>query len=588
MPISRIFDLLNDFSTELNSEKTVLASRYKGVWTKISGKEYVEMADLLSLGFLEKGIRNGVKVATIMKNCPEWNFIDMALLQVGAIQVPVYQNVSDASYQFIFKDAQVEYVFVSSAFYAKIKKVTDKVPTIKAVYVVGDDENVTNWQEILRLGQESKKSDELTEIKNSIQETDLATLIYTSGTTGTPKGVMLSHKNIVSNFMGLSHILSKLHIERALSFLPLCHVLERVMNYTFQSHGAAIYYCDNIDHLSDYLRDVQPQMFTAVPRVLEKTFEKIIRKGRSLGRFTKAIFLWAIRVGEKYEPWKKYNLKYRIKLNIARSLVFDQWKKAFGGELQVIVSGGASLQERITHVFWAAGFRIQEGYGLTETSPVVATSNFEPNGVKIGTVGMALPGNEIKIADDGEILVKGPNVMMGYYNRPDLTAEVFDEEGWFHTGDIGVFEDGYLKITDRKKEIFKTSGGKYVSPQQIENKLKESPFIENAIVIGEGRNYTAAIIVPDFAHVESWFKVKGLKYLGEKEVIKDPNLVERLDKEIDTINEQIDHIEQIKRFVLVSDVWNVETGELSPTMKLKRKAIMSKYSNVIEKLYKIG
>jgi long-chain acyl-CoA synthetase len=357
------------------------------------------------------------------------------------------------------------------------------------------------------------------------------------------------------------------------------------MNYTYQRHGASIYYCDNLDQLSEYIRDSKPEMFTAVPRVLEKTYEKIVRKGRGLKGIKKAIFFWAISVGEKYEPWQKGGLWYQLKLSLARNLVFSKWHAAFGGRLNAIVIGGASLQERIARVFWAAGFKIMEGYGLTETSPVIAVGNFLPGGVKIGTVGHALPGVEIKIAEDGEILTRGPNVMLGYYKREDLTNEIIDKEGWLHTGDIGRFEGNFLRITDRKKEIFKTSGGKYIAPQQVENKLKESAFIEHVMVVGEGKNYAAAIIIPDFAHLESWCNVKGKKFESKEKIIKDQVIISRIEREINEKNKQLDHTERVKKFVLLADSWNIETGELSATMKLKRKFLMRKYAVLIESLY---
>lgn len=587
MTVKRIFDILDNFATGKFSERNILAARNQGVWSSIKGKEYVEIVDLLSLGFLEKGISRGVKVATVLRNTPEWNFIDMALLQVGAIQVPVYQNISTQNYQFIFADTEVEYIFVSDqVYYENVREAIEATPSIKVVYSIEETDTCESWQKLLKLGQESLRNEELQQLKESVTENDLASIIYTSGTTGTPKGVMLTHKNIVSNFMALSHILAQHPVNRVLSFLPLCHVLERIMNYTYQVHGATIYYCINHDHLSDYIRDIRPQMLTAVPRVLEKIYEKIIRKGRSFKGIKRLIFAWSVKVGEKYEPWARKKLLYRIKLFFAQKLVLNKWKSAFGDELEVIVCGGASLQERISHVFWAAGFWVMEGYGLTETSPVIAVSNFLKDGVRIGTVGPVLPGNEIKIADDGEILTKGPNVTIGYYKRPDLTKEAIDSEGWFHTGDIGFLENEYLRITDRKKEIFKTSGGKYISPQQIENKLKESPFIENAMVVGEGKKYAATIIVPDFNYVESWYRIKGYNYLGPNVAITDRFLINRFQREIDHINRNVDHIQQIKRFALVPEVWNVETGELSPTMKLKRKELLTKYASLIEKLYR--
>jgi len=586
MNTTRIFDILIPFRKFENANNEVFAAKIDGQWQKITASVYTKIVDEMSLGLLELGVKRGDKIATILKNCPEWNFIDMALLQIGAIQVPIYPTISDSSYQFIFNDAEVKYIFVSdNAYHIRIKDVVEEVSTLQAVYSIEVVEGIPNWIELLELGRKSKRSKELESIKDSIHTNEMATLIYTSGTTGNPKGVMLSHINVMSNSTATIDILTHNPVSRVLSFLPLCHVLERIMNYTYQRHGATIYYCDDLEKIGDYIRDAKPEMFTAVPRVLEKTYEKIILKGRSLKGLKKSIFFWALRVGEQYEPWEKGKLWYRMELAVARKLVLSKWKEAFGGNLNAIVSGGASLQERIARVFWAAGFQIMEGYGLTETSPVIAVSNFQPNGVKIGTVGPALPGVQLKIAEDGEILAKGPNVMMGYFKRPDLTAEIIDAEGWLHTGDIGHFEDKFLRITDRKKEIFKTSGGKYVAPQQVENKLKESAFIEQAMVVGEGKNYAAAIVIPDFAHIKSWCAVKGKTYEGPAKSIKDPVIVSRIEKEVNEKNKQLDKVERVKKFVLMADGWNVETGELSPTMKLKRKFLMRKYAHIIESLY---
>lgn len=586
MNTTRIFDILDPYRKFENANKEIFAAKIDGQWQKITASIYTKIVDELSLGLLELGIKKGDKIATILKNCPEWNFLDMAMLQIGAVQVPIYPTISDNNYQFIFNDAEVKFIFVSdSAYYARIMEVLDEATTLEAVYSIEAVEDLRSWTELVELGKKSNRGKELESIKASIQASEMATLIYTSGTTGNPKGVMLSHINIMSNANATSEILNQNPVSRVLSFLPLCHVLERIMNYTYQLHGATIYYCDDLEKIGEYIRDAQPEMFTAVPRVLEKTYEKIILKGRSLTGVKKNIFFWALAVGEQYEPWGKSSLWYRMKLVIARKLVLSKWHEAFGGHLNAIVSGGASLQQRIARVFWAAGFQILEGYGLTETSPVIAVSNFLPYGTRIGTVGPALPGVQIKIAEDGEILAKGPNVMLGYFKRPDLTAEIIDQEGWLHTGDIGHFEDKYLKITDRKKEIFKTSGGKYIAPQQVENKLKESEFIEQAMVMGEGKNFAAAIVIPHFAHVESWCAVKGKTYEGPSKSIKDPVIISRIEREINEKNKELDKIERVKKFVLMADSWKVETGELSPTMKLKRKFLMRKYAHIIESLY---
>lgn len=582
----RIFDILDLYRSPERIDSEAFGKRINEKWTILTGRDYLRLVDELSLGFLELGVKKGDNIATIMKNSPEWNIIDMALLQIGAVQVPIYPTISTANYRFIFNDAKVKMVFVTDgSIYDRFKEVLTDCESIEKIYSFEPTSGLNDWHEILDLGKKSSKDSELETIRKSISESELATLIYTSGTTGSPKGVMLSHRNLVSNSASASVILSHNPVKRTLSFLPLCHVLERIMNYTYQQHGAAIYYCDNIEQLSDYIKTSQPEMFAAVPRVLEKTYDKILTKGRNLKGIKKIFFFWALRLGEQYEPWGNHGIGYRIQLAIARKLIFSKWKEAFGGKLNAIVSGGASLQERLARIFWAAGFQVIEGYGLSETSPVIAVGNFEPKGVKVGTVGPALPGVEIKIAPDGEILCKGPNVMLGYYKRDDLTKEVFDEEGWFHTGDIGTFEGVYLRITDRKKEIFKTSNGKYVAPQPIENKLKESAFIENALVVGDSKNFAAAIIVPDFNHIASWCRVKGHTYSNPQQAISNEIIRKRIEREINQINAGLDQSEQIKRFVLITDSWNVDSGELSPTMKLKRKFLVLKYNSIIEEIY---
>lgn len=585
--MTRIFDILDLYRQPGRINRDAFGKRVNEQWISISTKEYLVTVEQLSLGFLELGVKKGDMVATVLKNAPEWNYIDMALLQIGAVQVPIYPTISNASYSFIFNDAGVRFVFVTDqSIYIRLKDVLPNNETVETVFCIEPTEGVRNWREITELGKKSTKLAELESIKKSITDTELATLIYTSGTTGTPKGVMLSHRNMMSNSEGSTNILAYHPVTRVLSFLPLCHVLERIMNYTFQRHGATVYYCDNIELLGEYMKTAQPEMFAAVPRVLEKTYDKIMAKGRDLKGVKKILFFWAVKLGEQYEPWKNQGWWYNLRLAIARKLIFSKWHAAFGGKLNAMVSGGASLQERLARIFGAAGFYVIEGYGLSETSPIIAVGNFQPKGVKVGTVGPVLPGVEVKIADDGEILCKGPNVMMGYYKRDDLTNEIFDKDGWLHTGDIGKFEGIYLRITDRKKEIFKTSNGKYVAPQPIENKLKESSFIENALVVGEAKNYAAAIILPAFNHIESWCRVKGRVYPGPQQAIEDEVIRRRIEREIDHMNESIDQSEQIKRFTLITDSWNVDSGELSPTMKLKRKFLQLKYAGMIEELYK--
>lgn len=586
MAMQRIFDILETYRKPEWENKTALAMKREGRWQTITGPQYLEQVEKVSLGFLEMGLKKGDTVATIMRNAPEWNFIDMALLQIGAVQVPIYPTISDSNYSFIFNDAEVKYIIVTDQdIYDRIKEVIPEIPGLEAVFSIAPTEGLRSFSEIVEQGTASARQEQLHARMQGIVEDDLATLIYTSGTTGTPKGVMLSHKNLMSNSAACAEILTYYPVSKALSFLPLCHVLERILNYIYQREGVSIYYCDDLEKVGDYIRETRPEMFTAVPRVLEKTYDKIMSKGRELSGLKKVLFFWAVRLGERYDPEIDQGFVYNVQLALARKLVFSKWKAALGGELKTIVSGGASLQERLARVFHAAGFRVIEGYGLTETSPVIAVGRFTPGGVKIGTVGPALPDVEVKIADDGEILAKGPNLMLGYYKRPDLTAEVIDKDGWFHTGDIGHFEGKFLRITDRKKEVLKTSGGKYIAPQPIENLLKESSFIENALVVGEGKNFASAIIIPSFEHLESWCEVKGRKYPGRKGAIQDEVIQKRIEAEIERKNKTLDQVQQIKTFRLVADVWGVETGELSPTMKLKRKFLTRKYAHVIEEMY---
>ncbi|MCF8309655.1 MAG: long-chain fatty acid--CoA ligase [Bacteroidales bacterium] len=582
--VTRIFDLIDQYRTIYNDQHNVLAFKENGTWKSYSAKEYVEYVDMLSSAFLRLGVRPGDNVATIINNSPEWNFTDMALLQIGAIQVPIYPTISLDNYKHIFTEAEIKLVIVSErAIYEKIKPALGD--EIEYIYTIEPVEGLPNFRELYDLGTPVEK-DKIEELRNSIDQDDMATIIYTSGTTARPKGVMLSHRNFLSNVKAASKILEREHVDTALSFLPLCHVYERMLSYVYQYNGLTIYYAESIDKLGDNLKEVRPGIFCAVPRVLEKTYDKIVDKGRNQPLPIKIIFYWAIRVAQKFDHHKKLSLWYKLKLKVANILVFKKWREALGNNVQIVVSGGATLQPNLARTFWAAGIRIFEGYGATETSPVIAVTSNETGGVKIGTVGPALEGVDVKIADDGEILCKGPNVMKGYYRHPELTKEVIDSEGWFHTGDVGHFEDGkYLKITDRKKEMFKTSGGKYIAPQVIESKLKESPFIENALVIGEGQRFTAALIAPNFHHLRSWCQVKHIPYTSDEEMIAHQRIMDRYQRVVDEANAELDHIQKIKRFRLLADEWGVETGELSPTLKLKRRVLYEKYADLIAEIY---
>ncbi len=587
-PVTRLFDILDLFRDEYSGKPDVFLSKSKGVWHPISAADYVCLSQYLSLGFLELGVTPGTRIATVMVNCPEWNLFDMAISQVGAIQVPIYPTISIENYQYIFADADIEYVVIyNQEICGRIKHTVAKLPSIKGVYSIQKVRGVPGWTDLLEIGLTSSKTGKLEQIKAGIRPEHIASIIYTSGTTGHPKGVMLSHGNFVSNFVECAKISDFTSDEKALSFLPLCHVYERMLNYVYQYLGMSVYYATALDQIPDYLKEVKPHTFAAVPRVLEKIYNRVVSEGRNLKGLKKSVFFWALHLGHKFELDHSLGWFYDVKLFIANLLVFTRWRKALGGNVRLISSGGASLHPRLARIFWAARLKVLEGYGLTETSPVVAVQNLTPGGVKFGTVGPILPNVEVKIANDGEILCKGPNLMLGYVNRPERTSEAIDSDGWFHTGDIGVMIDGkYLRITDRKKEIFKTSTGKYIAPHPIEQRFTESPFIDHILVIGEDRKYTAALIVPNFDHMISWCRVKGIPYRSNREAISDENIVRRFYKEVNKINRDLGQTEKIKKFRLLPDEWTIETGELSPTMKLRRKFIQEKYFKEIEETYR--
>ena len=586
--ITRIFDLLELYKNEFSSISDLFNIKKEGNWVRYSATDYVRHSNHFSLGLLSLGVQKGTRIATVLNNCPEWNFIDMGILQTGAIQVPVYPTISEDNYRYIFSDSEVEYlIFSDPDIYERIKNVIPDIPGLKGVFSIDPIDGMRNWKEILELGANYPRPEELELIKETILPGDLATIIYTSGTTGRPKGVMSSHNNFVTNYKALGEIPPlKMH-DRAVSFLSLCHVYERTAGYVYQSFGVSIFYVQNIDELGDFIREVKPHGFASVPRVFEKIYNKIVTKGRSLPLPMKMMFFWALRQGHKYELNHARGWVYDVKLFIANLLVFRKWRAALGGELKFIVSGSASLHPRLARIFWAAKIPILEAYGLTETSPGVTCYRFEPNGMKFGTVGPLLTGNEMKIAEDGEILCKGPNIMMGYLNRPEKTAEVIDSEGWFHTGDIGVIEDGvFLKITDRKKEIFKTSGGKFIAPQPIEQRIKESPFVEYIMVVGENRNYAAALIIPNFEHLKNWCEVKNIEFGSREKAIRNPVIIKRIRKDVERFNQNLDKTEKVKKIRLLDAEWTTDSGEISPTLKLRRKFIVEKYSKIIEETYR--
>lgn len=586
MEILRTFDIVSKMLAEFPKEDA-LAVKRNGQWEKFSTAEYRKLVDDFSYGLLHMGIEKGDKIFTISNNRPEWNIMDMGMSQVGAVHVPVYPNNSDEEYLHILNHSDARLVIVSSElFYEKIKPIAAKVSHVEKIFTIDQVAGAPNMKDILALGAAHQDTEKLQAIKDSIKHEDLVSIIYTSGTTGRSKGVMLSHKNFLSNVKASFHLLPVDHRGLFLSFLPLCHVFERMVNYLLQHQGVSVYYAESIETVGDNIREVHPDGFAAVPRVIEKLYDKLLLKGKELPGLKKAIFFWAVNIGLKYELNGANGALYEFKRKIADKLIFSKWREALGGNTKVIVSGGAALQPRLARVFCCAGLKIQEGYGLTETSPVIAVNHAEFPNMRFGTVGPVLDNVEVKIAEDGEILMKGPSLMMGYYKDPEKTAEVIDSDGWFHTGDIGELQDlKILKITDRKKEIFKLSTGKYVAPQVIENKFKESQFIEQIMVVGADEKFTAAIICPSFHFLNGWAFLHHVKYRDTKELIKHPKVIERFQQEVDRINEGLNPHEQIKQFELTCTEWTPETGELSPTLKLRRNIVKTKYKILFDRIY---
>ena len=582
--LKRLFDLI-PYQLKNYSIKNCVSDKKDGKWENFSTEEVQSVIDKFSFGLLKLGVNHGDKLAIISPNRTEWNFVDLGIMQTGCVDVPIYPNISVQEYEYIFNDAEVKYAFVANEdLYQKIFSIKKKVKSLIDIYTFDKLEGKKHWKEILELADESLR-DRLNQIKDSIKSDDLATIIYTSGTTGTQKGVMLSHKNILSNVNSIQQIMPLNNTHRALSFLPICHIFERTAVYYYMKIGAAIYYAESIDKVGDNLKEIKPNYFTTVPRLLEKIYDKIMEKGRELKQPKQAIFGWAVNLANHYHPQGKTNLFYNIRLSVARKIVFSKWLEALGGEVKGIISGAAALQPRLGRIFTAAGVNVVEGYGLTETSPVITCNRFED--FYIGTVGYTIPDVQIKIANEtGEILTKGPNVMLGYYNKPEATEAAIDNEGWFHTGDIGVMvNDKYLKITDRLKEVFKLSGGKFVAPLPIENKMKESLFIRNIMVIGENQKFCAALVVPEFDFIKKWCEKKSVKDYLEKGMSCSDAVKERIWKEIQHYNNRFSHIEQIKKFELVDKDWTVDSGELTPTLKLKRRVILKNNQKLIEKIY---
>lgn len=587
--IKRLFDFPY-YQMENHALDVAFATKYKGSWEKISTQQYIDKANAMSRGLLRLGVKPNDKIAVISStNRSEWNILDIGVLQLGAQNVPIYPTISEEDYEYVLNHSEATYCFVSD------QEVLDKVRSIqsntslKEVYSFDEIENCKHWSEILKDGEDKSNQDEVEKLKKSVSQDDLATLIYTSGTTGRPKGVMLTHENIVSNVIGSA---TRVPFETgsyvALSFLPVCHIFERMILYLYQYYSVSVYFAESIEMISDNLKEVKPNVITAVPRLLEKVYDKIIAKGTTLEGVKKKLFFWAVELGLEYEPYGANGWWYETRLKMARKLIFSKWKEGLGGNIELIVSGSAALQPRLARVFAAAGIPVMEGYGLTETSPVISVNDEREHGFKIGTVGRVLNNVKVKIAEDGEILAKGPNIMKGYYKEKEKTDEVLDAEGFFHTGDIGeIDKEGFLKITDRKKEMFKTSGGKYVAPQIIENIMKQSRFIEQIMVVGEGEKMPAALIQPNFEFIEDWAKKKNID-LGdgsEESIATHIAVRERIQQEIDFYNEKFGKWERVKTFELTPEAWSIEEGHLTPTMKVKRKVVKEKFNKLYEKLY---
>lgn len=587
--VTRTFDILERTLNEFPREDA-LGGKKGSEWYTYSTAEYHKKSHQFAMGLMALGLKKGDKVATVTTNRPEWNFADMGMAMTGVVHVPIYPTLGEDEYRYILKHAEVKMIVVGDAkLYKNILPLANLLE-LDLVYTFDEVEGAKNYQEVLDLG-ESKRKDfekELEEIKATVQPSDLATLIYTSGTTGVPKGVMLTQDNLVSNFVSHSamHHLGKDH--RVISFLPLCHVYERSVNYHFQYKGMGVYYVGNLSQIVGAIREIKPHMFNSVPRLLEKVYDGFVAKGKELSGIKKALYFWALNLTQHFEYNKKYGPILSLKIKLADKLIYSKWREALGGNIVYIVSGGAALQPRIARVLGMAKMYNLEGYGLTETSPVIAVNNPAKNEMKIGTVGPVIDGMEVKIASDGEILCKGPGVMKGYYKAPELTDEVIDENGWFHTGDIGILEEGkYLKITDRKKEIFKLSGGKYIAPQMIENKLKTSNLIEQVMVIGANEKFASALISPNFPLLHDWAAQKKLHYEDNKALIQLPEVVSMIQKEVSKINKTLGSHEQINRIRLVCEEWSPASGELSPTLKLRRNMVSVKYQHLIEDIYSV-
>ncbi|WP_444671006.1 AMP-dependent synthetase/ligase [Flavobacterium columnare] len=586
--ITRLFDFPY-YQLEQNNLPDALVTKYNGKWVKTSTQEYLDRANAVSRALIAMGVQKDDKIAIISSNNrTEWNIMDIGVLQIGAQTVPIYPTISEQDYEYILNHSESKYCFVSDKeVLRKLNSIKANLSNLVAVFTFDEISGEKDWADLLTIGKDTRTQNFVEERKNNVKPSDLATIIYTSGTTGKPKGVMLSHNNIVSNVLNSSDRIPLVAGQaKAMSFLPICHIFERVILYIYQYYSISIYFAESIDKISDNFKEVQPDVFTVVPRLLEKVYDKIYAKGTELTGIKKKIFFWAVELGLKYEPYGKNGWWYEFQLKIARKLIFSKWQEGLGGNVKLMVSGSAALQTRLTRVFSAAGMPVMEGYGLTETSPVISVNDMRNGLFRIGTVGKPIKNVEVKIGEDGEILFKGPNLMMGYYKDQAQTDEVI-KGGYFHTGDIGEFDkDGFLRITDRKKEMFKTSGGKYVAPQILENTFKQSRFIEQIMVIGEGQKMPGAIIQPAFEFIREWAHIHHIN-IGStnEELIQNTEVIKRIYQEINHFNAKFGNWEQVKKFELTPDVWSIDGGQLTPTLKLKRKVVLEKYKELYAKIY---
>jgi long-chain acyl-CoA synthetase len=589
--VTRTFDILDRSLNQFPREDALGGKNHKD-WYTYSTAEYVEFSHRLAMGLLAKGFVRGDKIATVTNNRPEWNFADMAMAMTGIIHVPIYPTISEEEYTYILNHAEVKAIFVGDRkLYEKLQPIAESMNELPEIISFDEIDGVINYKDIMNLGatHQSEFQEALNQTKAAIQPNDLTTIIYTSGTTGVPKGVMLSHRNLVSNFVAHSEMHDLGYEHRALSFLPLCHVYERSMNYHFQYKGMGVYYVGNLGQIVSAIKEIKPHMFNCVPRLLERIYDGFLSKGKELKGSKRVVYFWAVHLSRHFEYYKHFNLFLRLRISIADKLIYSKWREALGKNVKYVVSGGAALQPQISRVLGIAGITNLEGYGLTETSPVIAVNNPMGKSIKIGTVGEILSGVEVSFGEDGEILVKGPGVMLGYYKAPELTAEVIDENGWFHTGDIGMLVDGkYLKITDRKKEMFKLSGGKYIAPQMIENKLKESFFIEQVMVVGAGEKFASALISPNFVYLHDWCSQRKISFQDNRALIHKTEVLAQIQREVTAINKTLGEFEEIKRFRLVPEEWTPQSGELSPTLKLKRNYIAAKYKTIIDEIYSVS